>query len=134
MKIIFSNKFITDLKQLGLVLKFVNFSIVRDNGSLNKDNILRLPDIESLRELRSIWDSDKNLLSMSLVINNDSDQKLFQKNESNCCIQIMYSRDYSREQEVAFVLVGEDTSIDESGEIKLSNLNFSIIKNLVNIL
>lgn len=133
MKIIFSNKFITDLKQLGLVLKFVNFSIVQDNGSLNKDSILRLPDIESLRELRSIWDSNKNLLSMSLVINNDSDQKLFQKNESNCCIQIMYSRDYSREQEVAFVLVGEDTSIDESGEIKLSNLNFSIIKNLVNI-
>ena len=65
MKIIFSKQFLSELQQVEQVIKLNKFSVLPISGSISKDNLLNTSFATS-KDLYSIWDNEKKLLSLSI--------------------------------------------------------------------
>lgn len=150
MKIIFSKIFIETLQKIDEVIhinayKILHVSPVTDkNGNyeiidgkkyanINKTDLVNYwEDVDNNpKNLYSIWDSNRNKLSISLRID-DNDQKYLLEEDCVSYIQILYN-----DNKVAFSLVGSDKdnkiTIDSYGQALIHEIDFSILKNLINI-
>lgn len=133
MKIIFSKDFKDKLKQPDQKIIFDKYFIkTLTNGEniLSNLDLFSIPGEDKIEDLHSIWDNELKLLFLSLSADKEEEKELLLEKENTACISIMYSS--SSTKGVAFLLVGDNTSTNIEEYIP-SKLNFSTIKNLVNI-
>ena len=130
MKIIFSKQFLSELQQVEQVIKLNKFSVLPISGSISRDNLLNTSFATS-KDLYSIWDNEKKLLSLSISFE-DNDLNSLITSDGTGTLQNIYIQVFYNSSEVAFVLAGNVEKVDED-YFNLEGLNLSVLKNLINI-
>lgn len=134
MRIIFSEDFINDLKNYSKVIKISNY-LIKNSLSGNGINISNLgyQDSEELKPLMSIWDDISKKLSISLTPDEVDKETLVGEIERDSYCYVICTYICDSIEKTAFILIGEDTTLDDTGNLILGKLNFSITNNIINI-